>query len=599
MIGTLHGLLAASAWGQSELLLSTAEQSNWKRTGRYEEAVRLCQEAAKRDAARARCFSFGETPEGRPMMALAVSGDGTLTPAAAKAKGRPVVIFQGGIHAGEIDGKDAGFAFLKETLSGVAEPLDASEEVEDLHKRSERILKDAVLVFVPVFNIDGHERFGRWNRPNQVGPEEMGWRVTSGGLNLNRDYTKAASPEMTAMLGLLQDWDPILYIDLHVTDGAEFQPDIAVMTGPAEGGPRPLANAALSLRGATMKFLKAHGHKPTDFYPSFVVDDDPATGFERGFSPPRFSQSYWAIRNRIGVLVETHSWKDYRWRCRATLNALRILTLEAARQGKSWMKTAAEADQDAARLAGKSVVLTWDHGPKSRVLDFPGYAYDREPSPISGRLETRYHPDKPEIWHVPLFEDVEPALRITAPRGGYLVEAGYATMVAERLTRHGIHFDRLKSPLGATGLETWRATESTFEKESYEGRQRLKAKGKWTAEKRTLGPGALFVPIRTKDAALVMHLLEPDAPDSLLGWGYFNSAFEMREYMEPYVADQYGRELLAKNPEVRAEFHRKLEKEPEFAKNPEARLEFFYRHHTSWDERYRLYPVYRTEKSPL
>ena len=97
-----------------------------------------------------------------------------------------MTLIQGGIHAGEIDGKDAGFLALREALDGKAAP---------------GALDRQVLVFVPVFNVDGHERFGRWNRPNQRGPEEMGWRTTAQNLNLNRDYVKADAPEMQAMLG--------------------------------------------------------------------------------------------------------------------------------------------------------------------------------------------------------------------------------------------------------------------------------------------------------------------------------------------------------------------------------------------------------------
>ena len=90
---------------------------------------------------------------------------------------------------------------------------------------------------MPVFNVDGHERFGPNNRPNQRGPASMGWRVTAQNLNLNRDYMKADAPEMEAMLRLLQTWDPILYVDLHVTDGAKFQHDIAVMLQPPHDRP--------------------------------------------------------------------------------------------------------------------------------------------------------------------------------------------------------------------------------------------------------------------------------------------------------------------------------------------------------------------------
>ena len=99
------------------------------------------------------------------MLALVVSSDGALTPPRRASKARPVVLMQGGIHAGEIDGKDAGFLAAARDARGQG--------------RCRGVLNRVTLVFVPVFNVDGHERFGRWNRPNQTGPEEMGWRVTS------------------------------------------------------------------------------------------------------------------------------------------------------------------------------------------------------------------------------------------------------------------------------------------------------------------------------------------------------------------------------------------------------------------------------------
>src|SRR5690606_18333365 len=135
-------------------------------------------------------------------------------------------------------------------------------------------LDDVVLVFVPVFNADGHERFGRWNRPNQRGPEEMGWRTTAQNHNLNRDYVKADAPEMQAMLALVEAWDPIAYVDLHATNGAQFEHDILVQIEPLHSGDPALARAGLALRDALLAGLEAQGSLPLPFYPSFEVHDD-------------------------------------------------------------------------------------------------------------------------------------------------------------------------------------------------------------------------------------------------------------------------------------------------------------------------------------
>jgi hypothetical protein len=218
-------LLACLAPVHATDLTTVSERSGFVRTGRFEEVIALCDAFAKTYPDAVRCTDFGTTPEGRPMKALIVSRSGALTPDAAKVKGLPVLLVQGGIHAGEIDGKDAGFLALREMLDG---------------KQDKGALEQQVLVFVPVFNIDGHERFGAWNRPNQRGPEQMGWRTTAQNYNLNRDYAKADTPEMQAMLRLVDAWDPIAYIDLHVTDGAKFQQDVAIQVEPVHAGDEAL-----------------------------------------------------------------------------------------------------------------------------------------------------------------------------------------------------------------------------------------------------------------------------------------------------------------------------------------------------------------------
>src|SRR6185312_8268012 len=259
--------VAAAAAGPSlaatpDALSTTAERSGFRVTGRYDEVERLCAQFAKAYPGVVRSTEFGRTPEGRPMLALVISRSGALTPQDARERNIPVMLAQGGIHAGEIDGKDAGFLAIREMLQG---------------KLAKGALESFVLVFVPVFNVDGHERFGRWNRPNQVGPEEMGWRTTAQGFNLNRDYTKADAPEMQAMLRLLEAWDPVLYVDLHVTDGAQFQHDVSNTLEPTRAGDPAMQPGGRALVGELNDTLTRMGSLPLDFYPSFVQDDDPAS----------------------------------------------------------------------------------------------------------------------------------------------------------------------------------------------------------------------------------------------------------------------------------------------------------------------------------
>src|SRR5690606_5331218 len=155
-LAALLALLAPLTAAAQAPLATLAEQSGFVKTGRYAETVELCAAFARRHPDAVRCLDFGTTPEGRPMKALAISRSGALTPGAARERGLAGVLSRGGIHAGESDGKAAGFLALREALAGKAAP---------------GALEQLVWLFVPVFNVDGHERFGAWNRPNQSGPE--------------------------------------------------------------------------------------------------------------------------------------------------------------------------------------------------------------------------------------------------------------------------------------------------------------------------------------------------------------------------------------------------------------------------------------------
>lgn len=575
-------LLGASACA-APVLTTLSERTQFQQTGRYDEVIALCAAFQSAYPKAVRCIDFGRTPEGRPLKALVATRTGAFSAEAARRRKLPVLLVQGGIHAGEIDGKDAGFLALREVLENRAAP---------------GALDKQVLLFVPVFNVDGHERFGKWNRPNQRGPVEMGWRTTAQNFNLNRDYVKADAPEMQAMLALVNRWDPLAYVDLHVTDGAKFEHDISIQVEPVHSADQALRAAGLALRGNVIADLAAQGSLPQAFYMSFAEEDNPALGFVDNVSDPRFSTGYFPLRNRLAMLVETHSWKDYPTRVRITRNAVVSVLSQVAAHGSAWLAEAAAADERAAHLAGTDVVLSYKASEQARMIDFRGYAYTRTVSDVSGKLMTRYDERTPQIWTVPLRDQMVPNLVVHAPAAGYLVPPAHAALVAAALQRHNLRYRVLGTGRASAEVETFRADSATMAAASVESHQRLTLAGSWKKESRALPAGSLFVPIAQPRARLVLALLEPQAADSLLAWGHFNNAFERKEYMEDYVAEDVARAMLAADPALAARFRDKLASDPAFAASGEARLEFFARLHASWDERYRLYPVMRTDIVP-
>ncbi len=568
-----------SSFSAPDDLKSTAEKSGWKKTARFAEAEDLCRRFERAFPKYTRCVRFGQSPEGRSLLALEVSAPGTPTNA-------PWILIQAGIHAGEIEGKDAGFLFLRQLLKSESSDLKISW------------LQGLKIAFIPVFNVDGHERFGPNHRPNQNGPEEMGWRVTSQNLNLNRDHMKIDAPEMRALLQYAIPKNPILVIDLHTTDGAQFRPVAGVIVEPgpkAAGENEALRAAGLQLKQSVVEALNQKGHLALPYYPEFIEEDNPASGVEIVPSQPRLSYAYWALRRRIGAMIETHSYKPYATRVAATRDALAAFIAQAYDQARTWEKLSAQAlAEEEAKLAGTKVTLEYERAGSPREINFAGYVYDRKTSSISGKMRITYDPSKPQDWKIPLYEETQPMRTATAPKKGYLIPPSHADWAIPRLKLHGVRFEVFKNPENQVYVETFRAKKLEFSQKPYEGRTRItRIDGGWELETRTVPAGSLWIPIKQPHARLAMHLLEPHAPDSWLSWGFFNSAYEQKEYMEAYLIEAVAERLMKEQPFLKTEFEAKLAAEPEFAKSPEKRLEFFYRKHPSWDDRVGLYPVFR------
>jgi hypothetical protein len=543
-------------------LETLAQKSKWKLTGPASEAVRLCYLYQKKFPQEVKCGVYGKTPEGRDLVYLQIG----------KLK-NPVVWVQAGIHAGEIDGKDAVFWLLREVFE----------------KKIPNPFKNISMLFIPMVNPDGHERRGKWNRPNQVGPEEMGWRVTAQNYNLNRDFMKADAPEMKGLLKLWHKIDPILSLDLHVTDGAQFQPEVGLIILPMNNyGKSSLHQAGHEFEVSLIEKMKSRGRKALPFYPSFEEDDQPLSGFARYVSLPRFAHGYWSSNNRLGMLVETHSWKSYANRVLThrdtVLSSLEIASTEAL----NWKK--AEETADAEKLASQNVDLEFKHTEKSETIDFAGYKFKTEKSKISGGEVVRYFPDQPETWKVPYYHELISALLVKAPAEGYYIAAADALWVLPKLKLHGISYEKLKSPPGK--VFSFRATKVEFSPKPFEGHQTLKVVGEWKEDKPYLPSGSYFVSIHQPRALLLLKLLEPASQDSLLAWGFFNRYFEQKEYMESYVTEDVAKEML-KVPTILEEFENKLKKDQEFLKSPEARFDYFYRKHPSWDDHAFRYPVFK------
>jgi len=570
-----------------------AEISDYRTTPDYAETVAYLERIAAANPAQVKIENFGKTGEGRDLKIVIASKDGVFDPDAIHASGRAILLVQNSIHAGEMDGKDSCMALLRDIA---------------ITKSKAALLDHVVFVFIPVYNIDGHERRSAYNRINQNGPELAGWRANASNLNLNRDYMKADTPETRAFLKMFHRWLPDFFVDDHVTDGMDYQYDVTFM---ADDGPDVAPATARWLHGAVTPELAAQvnaaGHV---CFPSLIDlndDTDPAKGLSFNANRPRFSTGQMILENRPGLLVELHMLKDYRTRVTGNYEILRALLEVMNRDAAKLIALNREADAAAANLgahplSNEKFPLAIDGNGDTTPVVFHGYQFTRALSEISGTMGVTY---RHEPWNVTLPISTGTKVSVsTTPPAGYIVPPQW-THVIEVLEAHGVALRRTTAAW--TGkVERYRCSGMQWKDAPFEGRHPMfggegggAQPGRFgqctlTTETATFPAGSVVAALDQRLSKVVLHWLEPEAPDSAVRWGFFDSIFEQKEYGEAYVLEKLARENLAKDPALKAEFERRVQNDARFAASPQARLEFFYER-SPWflENRVGEYPVGR------
>ncbi len=561
---------------KSDYWVTHFEKSNFTETPRYKETVEYFRKFEKHSPF-AKMISIGKSAEGRDIYVLIVSKDKAFTPELARKTYKPIVLIQNGIHAGEIDGKDASMILLREIL---------------ITKEKFDYLNNTILLFIPIFNVDGHERFSPFNRINQNGPQEMGWRTNAQNLNLNRDYMKADSPEMRVWLKFFNQWLPHIFVDCHVTDGADYQYEITYSCE-RYGNVHQLIGDWIKTE--FVPFIESEVQKKGYLIAPYVWfrGDEIKKGIVDGVTSPRLSTGYVAIQNRIALLIETHSLKDYKTRVFATHTMLDAVLRKANQVGKdlvNLINIVEERTINELSVEKQFLPVKFQMSDKSVPFVFKGIKYEKVNSKISGREKIVYTGEKFEI-EVPLFNEPVAVDSVDAPLF-YLIPKAYSNIV-DILHLHGIRYDKVKSSKKFV-VEKYRFNENTtWQRRPYEGRIIVNTTYETFIDTVSANQGDFIIPVNQRTIRVILHLLEPKSSDSFVSWGFFNSIFERKEYYEDYVMEKLADEMYESNENLRKEFEEKLKSDSTFASSPEQRLEFFYRRSPYFDRHWMVYPVVR------
>ena len=522
-----------------------AERTNYAETSTHADVVAFVDSLQARGA-KIRVGVIGRTSQGRELPYVIASRPLVTSPLEAKRLGRPIVYIQGNIHAGEVEGKEALQAVLRDLL------FDPKPNVLD----------SVVLIAVPIYNADGNENFQPQarNRGAQNGPEMVGQRPNAMGLDLNRDYVKAEAPETRASLAMFNAWDPDLFVDLHTTDGSyhgyalTYAPSLhpaARIVGGTFGG----AFVADSMLPVIRQRMRSR-HKFEVFdYGNFSGDEGPAAqGEARSWSSyehlPRYGTNYYGLRGRLSILSEAYSHDPFERRVRSTEAFVHELLTMAAQKAKSIL--ALTRGSDAALMAGRitSVPIRAQltkNAPVMPVVEEPLDTLPEAKGQIvagggrgrGGRAACQWPLSEPGVRcgfkrsgrfvtvKMPVKVTFDGTLSAPVPVAYAILKSAMPDSALQRLRLHGIIVEEAKASAPLAGMQAFTIDSVAHRGAPFQGHSEVRLEGSWTAEQPMSASGDFYL-VRTAQplGVLAVELLEPQSDDGLVTWNFFDKALE-------------------------------------------------------------------------
>jgi hypothetical protein len=493
------GIAAAIVLQTPDWPQTRAEKSNYAETSHYEDVVAFVR-ALQVKGAPVSLIWMGESAEGRKMPLVIASRPFLTTPEQARRSGKPIIYIQANIHAGEVEGKEAAQALLREWC-----------------KKAPSVLDKAVILMTPIYNIDGNEKWGpvERNRPEQDGPALVGVRPNGQNFDLNRDCIKAESPEMPGVLEFVyKGWDPDVVMDLHTTDGTRHGFEL---TYSPPLNPNTDSAVMKYTRDELLPQVRAQLRKQNGIE-LFDYGNAEGRGEQRSwrsFEPlGRYVTNYAGLRNRIGILSEATTFIPFKARVLATEQFVQACVDHLLKNAKRVVEMTRGADQR---------VVSWGNEPAKAPALGVRFEFDQrgsedipleklaagQPQPRGGR------PKELMKVKMPVFDRFKVSKTAPFP-AAYLIPASEMDTVA-LLRRHGIVVEKM-------GKEGWAGQADLFivsavnqATQTYQGHKLIRIEGTFKRSQVFFGPGYL---VRTAQplGALAFYMLEPESLDGVCAW---------------------------------------------------------------------------------
>lgn len=561
----LFGILCLSV-----SFLSSA-QLDGNTTPTYHELINMYEELAANHA-EIELYSMGESDYGLPIYVCVLNGAQDSTRTFEKARNSTTLMINNGIHPGEPDGINACLIWIENWI-----------------KKGKKTKNMPVIGIIPAYNVGGMINRTSSSRANQEGPDEYGFRGNAQNLDLNRDFIKMDSKNMFAFAKIFHALDPDVFIDTHVSNGADYQYTLTYIGSVKERLAPSLAEITHDefLPTLTKKLSK----EKTDLI-SYVnlAEDVPEKGMSVFNDLPRYSMGYASLFNTISFTIETHMLKPFQERTEATLLFL-ASTID-------WMgdnsKAIEQARDEAFRFdkALSNFPFNFQLTEQKDSILFKGYEHSYPISEVTGLKRLKYHRDQPFEKFIPYYQTYAANKHVKIP--DFYVIGGQCTDVIARLKANHVE---MKPYIASkhSSFEQYKMNQFESSGRAYEGHF---IHSKMSTElvqpyQNMLKEGDIIIPTYQRNRRFILSVLEPEMPDSYFAWNFFDSYVQQKEYFSAYVFEDKALELLAGDPELKKLFDEKKSSDPDFSKNANAQLYFIYQHSEFYEPTHNLLPLFR------
>ena len=562
---TMIGCKSEGSETNKAFKLKTAfERSNGKSTSTYSEMMAFYK-AADKHSDKLKMKEKGLTDSGLALH-VATYSNGQENENALQ------LLINNGIHPGEPDGIDASMLLIKDLINGEFKLPDG-----------------VVLHIIPSYNLGGMINRNSTSRANQNGPEAYGFRGNARNYDLNRDFIKMDTDNMHAFAEIYHDLDPDVYVETHVSNGADYQYTLThLLTQHDRLGYQMGEYIDKTFRPQLEKSIRDKNLLITPYVNVFGIT--PAEGFSQFVESPRYSTGYTALWNTLGMLIETHMLKPYSKRVNSTKAMLESI-IELSAQERDRIKSLRASNFDDL-LADE--YHGFDHQIDStqfETLDFKGYEADTITSSITGQPRLKYDRSNAFEKNVPYFDHLKANDSLLIP--AYYVIPKAWQKVINRLKTNQVKMQNLKKD-SLIKVETYRIAEYKTSRSAYEGHYlHFDTRVNASIVEKTFNKGDLLVPTNQKARKYLLEVLEPELKDSFFNWNFFDSILQRKEGFSPYVFEDYAVSFLEAHPEIKKEFKRKKANEPAFNTDAYAQLLWIYKRTPLYEKAHLQYPIHR------